>query len=290
MSFWGSPMAARKKADDVFQGLLDKANQDLSQVPVRIERRGQSLYLLATLPPRPGSKSRKRKPHQQRWAVGVKANPRGLKRAIAEARKMGAQLDLKEFDWADWLDEDELSGLPFGRDAVVAFANHKRPMVKPSTWRQHWHYLLKAIPLDERISPEHAIALIEKHPVDSRARQQWLNGLSEFFEFFEVELNTEKLQATYHRPINLREIPNDQAIAWMRDSIENENWQYAFGLQAAYGLRNHEIFYIDPRSLKERGQPITVMDGKTGMRQVWPFHPEWWDEWRLWDYSNDGLS
>lgn len=61
---------------------------------------------------------------------------------------------------------------------------------------------------------------------------------------------------------------------------------YAFRLQAAYGLRCHEIYELRASDL-ERMTPqspvLIVPDGKTGPREVWPFHPGWFELWRLSD-------
>lgn len=57
---------------------------------------------------------------------------------------------------------------------------------------------------------------------------------------------------------------------------------------ACYGLRNHELFYIDLEKLKE-SPVLSIIDhdngdsAKTGERRVWACYPEWWDKWHLWD-------
>ena len=63
----------------------------------------------------------------------------------------------------------------------------------------------------------------------------------------------------------------------MRESIESPEWKLAFSLMAAYGLRNQEVFNLD-RSTLEQSPVLTVLDGKTGQRKVWPFRPEWWQQ------------
>jgi integrase len=46
---------------------------------------------------------------------------------------------------------------------------------------------------------------------------------------------------------------------------------------AAYGLRDHEAFYLD----MSRFPIAQVSEGKTGARQVWPLMPEWAEQWDL---------
>jgi integrase len=91
--------------------LLHEANTHLKQgrIKVAIECRDEfgSLYLRATLPPKPGSG--KNSPYQQRIAlrsdqgIGVKITPVGIKYAEQQAKRLSADLVMGQFDWADWL-------------------------------------------------------------------------------------------------------------------------------------------------------------------------------------------
>lgn len=64
------------------QAKLNQANGRLQsgKVGVRIEVRGEHLYLRATFPPKPGST--KQQPSQQRLALGFHANPSGVSAAV----------------------------------------------------------------------------------------------------------------------------------------------------------------------------------------------------------------
>jgi integrase len=98
--------------------LLQEANTHLKQgrIKVTIECRDQfgSLYLRATLPPKPGSG--KSSPHQQRIAlrsnqgIGVKITPVGIKYAEQQAKRLSADLVMGKFDWAAWLHDKEAEG------------------------------------------------------------------------------------------------------------------------------------------------------------------------------------
>uniref|UniRef100_A0A832H5D9 Uncharacterized protein n=1 Tax=Oscillatoriales cyanobacterium SpSt-402 TaxID=2282168 RepID=A0A832H5D9_9CYAN len=59
-----------------------------ARVGVTIERRGGTLWLRGTFPPKPGSN--RIKPYRQKFALGVKANPAGVQHAEKQARLMGA--------------------------------------------------------------------------------------------------------------------------------------------------------------------------------------------------------
>ena len=64
------------------QAKLNQANGRLrsGKIGVRIEVRGDRLYLRATFPPKPGST--KQQPCQQRLALGFHANPSGFRRRL----------------------------------------------------------------------------------------------------------------------------------------------------------------------------------------------------------------
>jgi hypothetical protein len=92
------------------QGKLNQANGRLrsTKVGVTIKIKGNRLYLQATCPLKPDSS--KNQPYQQRLALGFHANPK-ISLAEAEARKVGALLDCKEFSWQPDL---KASGCTFG--------------------------------------------------------------------------------------------------------------------------------------------------------------------------------
>ncbi|NJR41140.1 MAG: hypothetical protein HC781_22730 [Leptolyngbyaceae cyanobacterium CSU_1_4] len=80
------------------------------------------------------------------------------------------------------------------------------------------------------------------------------------------------------KPINPRDLPSDEAIANVRMQIDDPGWQYIYGLMAAYGLRNHEVWFLDLLDFPL----VRVREGtKTGARAIEPLYPEWAIEWRL---------
>jgi len=80
-----------------------QANGRLKQAKIGIViwKRGDKLSLRGMLPPKPGSP--KTTSSQQTIALDIYANPAGIKRAEAEARKVGGQLACKEFSWDIYL-------------------------------------------------------------------------------------------------------------------------------------------------------------------------------------------
>ncbi len=80
-----------------------------------------------------------------------------------------------------------------------------------------------------------------------------------------------------------RDLPKDELIEKLWETIPNKSWKFVFGLMATYGLRNHEVFFCDLSSLTNFGDKIirVLPTTKTGEHQVWPFHPEWVEKFEL---------
>ena len=85
--------------------------------------------------------------------------------------------------------------------------------------------------------------------------------------------------------VELRNIPTDKEIMQWRDRLDNRRgWQYAFGLMAAYGLRNHELFYVDLESIKKPPGHLRIVESKRGKKRerfLWCLYPEWYFMWDL---------
>ena len=267
-----------------FDQEIAKANQQLKALAmgVAIERRGDRLALRATLPPKPGST--KDRSYQQRIPIGVTASPAGLRRAIAEAKKLGGDMALKQFDWANWT--EVAPEFPVVGEAIDRFEAIERDKLKSSTWAQIYRPILNRLDRSAPLSPDYLRPLIEVQPVNSRNRQLWVQVLGRLAKSAGVSFDTSELRGGYNRSNQKRMIlPTDAEIVATRDRIPNPQWQYAYGLMACYGLRNHEIFFIDPESIAQAPGMIQVTEGKTGARQVWPCYPEWWEQWELWRYD-----
>jgi hypothetical protein len=136
---------------------LAQANGRLksAKVGIAIERKGDRLYLRGILPPKPNSKVEN--DYQQRLALSIHANPHGLKLAEAEARKVGALLDCKEFTWSPYLKE-EINAVTCGewvqKFEKDYFAKRDRNPKTETTWSKSYLEVLKRLPVDEILSVE----------------------------------------------------------------------------------------------------------------------------------------
>lgn len=271
---------------------LDQINARLKagKVGISVRQKGDRLYLRGTFPPKPGEPEWK----QRDISLGIYANPSGYKRAEIEAKKAGAQLADKAFNWLDWIDspKEEL-------ETISAWIKHyedeyfnrrSRNPKSETTWKTDYRQPFAQLPLDAPLTAEILRQLIIESEPDTRNRQRRCMAYGALARFAGIELDAKSLRGKYSpRQVNPRELPSDKKIAEWRDRInkENEAWGWAFGIMATYGLRNHELFHIDLERL--RNSPVlSLIDdnnggGKTGGRRVWAIYPEWYDKWHLWD-------
>jgi integrase len=264
-------------------GRVSQANGRLkaANTGVTIEIKGNRFVLRATLPPKPDSKYQR--PYQQRIFLSHHANPAGLKLAEQEARKVGALLDCKEFDWQPYVKNDVQQPLMVA-DWVVKFerdyfTRRERTPESETTWRYDYQKVFCKLPPGEPLTAELLKAAIESTKPDSRTRKRFVDVLTRLAQFAEIENDFYKLRGKYSpKQVQPRDLPSDEVITEQRDRIPNPLWRRAYGLIATYGIRPHEVF----KSSFERFPVLTVLEGtKTGHRLVYPYYPEWSGEWDL---------
>ncbi|MEM1311147.1 MAG: site-specific integrase [Cyanobacteria bacterium P01_H01_bin.153] len=284
---------------------LEKVNARLkaARLGLKIERRGDTLALRGTLPPRPGSD--RIRPHQQRISLKLPANKAALKQAEQEAKVIAARLIEGSFDWRQYLVQlgpvlgsDELA------DKIAAFEQHyvteaqtdpdKHPASVLTTWNKAYApYLRKLQALMERRPrlnlPEAIVATVRETRANSRSRQVCCTAMDAFAQFLALELpvDLKTLWGKYgSRHAQMRQLPTDAQIVEWFHRIPNPAWQFVYGLMAVYGLRNHEVFFCDHRALAlgDSEAAIEVLDTtKTGAHDVWPFPLDWVVEFGLRD-------
>ena len=279
---------------------LQKLNQRLqaARLGLKVERRGDTLALRGTLPPRPGSD--RTRPYQQRLPLKLPANKTALKQAEQEAKVIAAKLIEGTFDWRQYLVQ---SGPVLGSaeltDKIAAFEQHyltegqadpdKHAASVQATWNKAYApYLRKLQALSDRRSslslPEAIVATVKATRAHSRSRQVCCTALEAFAEFLALELpvDLKTLWGKYGSSrTQMRQLPTDEQIVEWFHRIPNPAWQFVYGVMATYGLRNHEVFFCDYRALQggDAEAAIEVLETtKTGAHDVWPFPPAWVDE------------
>lgn len=253
---------------------LANARLRAANTRVSIQIRGKSLVLVATLPPRPDS--HKQKQYQQRVGLGIPANPIGLKRAEDQARLMGAQLAAGEFSWDNWGYGDLPAGS--GHDAATMIAAFQKHVgLNDYTFRERYLYFgLNKLPLSAPVTADLIVSAVLTKPADTRARQVACERMKRFATYCGIKVDLSGLEGSYGRgKVQEREPPTDEAIEAALQGIRNEAWRNVFWRMAAFGCRDHEVFFSRIEVMD--GEPVLrVLEGKTGPRfPVMPMPPHW---------------
>ncbi len=270
---------------------LKEANERLknSRVGVTICRIKNSLFLRATLPPKPGSS--RTLPHQQTISLGSYANPAGIKHAENEARLIGALLAKHQFDWEPYLrpkPNNDATSPPTTIAEWVSqleqdyFIRRQRTPKTETTWNGDYLKAFKKLPEDEALTSELILQAVSGTEPDSKSRKRVCMAFNTLAKFAGVEVDLKRLGGNYSpRRVSPKQIPDDEIISQCWHQIKNPGWRWVFGILATYGLRPSESFWLDLESLKAEPGILMVLDGKTGPRRVWPCYPEWRERWKL---------
>ncbi len=169
---------------------LNQANGRLraAKTGVLIQLIGDRLYLRATFPPKPGST--KPQPYQQRLALGFHANPSRISAAEAQARKIGALLDCKEFSWSPYLENSELLhtlGTWIERFERQHWAEVIQNQATLTTWKTDYLQVFKNLPAGEPLTLAALINHITTTNPDSRTRKRACDYCYKLAEFAELE-------------------------------------------------------------------------------------------------------
>jgi integrase len=256
---------------------INQANGRLkaAKTGVTILQRGDRLYLQSVLPPRPGSS--KSSPCQQQIALGIHANPPGISLAEKEARRLGYLRDAKEFDWGLYVRATQQKSETVG-DWVQKFEEKKRGEVCATTWKTDYQRPFGTLPAGESITSELLLDAIAKTTPNTRQRRRFCLAFRQLAEFAGIEIDLATQIGSYSpTKVQPRQLPSDEEIARAFEQIQNSEWQWVYGILATYGLRDHEVFYIE----LSKFPIVQVLEGKTGYRQCWPLRPEWAEQWDL---------
>ena len=265
---------------------------------LKIEKRGEKLNIRGSLP----SKNDMNIFKVQRISLGLKADLIGLEEAKKKLQLLNLQLELNQFNWDNWSINFKIQNEENNEDLFKKIKQFeefffKEPKnefltsTRKTTWKSSYKpYLKKMISIYQKEKDRELSQLflntLKSYKEGSRSRKQCGTTLNVFATFIDYDLPPEwKLMSRGYglKKASFRELPSDELIEelWLR--IPNKSWQFVFGLMATYGLRNHEVFFSDLSALKNNEDKIirVLNTTKTGEHQVWPFHPEWVDKFKL---------
>lgn len=268
--------------------MLDKVNTELkgANIGVVVEQRGKRLYIRGTFPPKPGSG--KTKPHQQILSLGIYANPAGFRRAKAEAIRVGGLLACKEFSWeafgfsAEYENEIPTIASWLERFEENYFQRHARNPKSKDSYKVYlwaWRNIFGSA-IGEPMTAEVCLDLLLRNTEpDSSTRETCIKRLSILLKFAGISLDLEPYRGNYQQPEII--LPTDEEIVAWGDKIDDPTWRWRYAVMATYGIRNHELFYLN-LSQFHISPILRVKTGtKTGARSVWPYKPEWYARWNL---------
>ncbi len=113
---------------------------------------------------------------QQRISLGINANGAGVSYAEAEARKIGALLACKEFDWQPCVtiaqNVTTVATLlaDFEKDY---FTRRQRNPKSETTWEKDYFAVLKRLPQNSELTSEVIMNAITQTQLDSRQRRRF---------------------------------------------------------------------------------------------------------------------
>jgi len=265
-----------QKSASKFRQLLGSVNDRLKSAAlrVRVEAVGQSLYLRAMVPLPDGSEW-----VQKRIAIGLKATAPMLPTAEGQAKALAGQLEdyrrgcWARFEWERW----GLAPAPV-QDATIGGLVEQliatKPGLQPSSvkaYRRAFNRLPQSQPLSERILIE-SLASLTANP---RTQLLCYQKYRQLAAFAGLDCDLAAYRGSYSpSSLTARSIPDsDQVISAWR-SIQHPGWRWVLGALIVFGLRNHEVFYLDLTDLMSGGHSVFVQEGKTGAHTAWGQSPE----------------
>jgi integrase len=263
---------------------LREANGRLkaSYCGIKIEKINKRLYVRGLFPPKPNSGQFE--DYQQRISI-ASANPEGVKLAEKLAKKISIQLDANTFSWGNWVEIPD-NPVTIG-DWIIEFQqfyfqNKGESFTTKNTWQTEYVQILKHLPINESLNSGMIKQLIIKTLPNTRTRKRYCQSLKVFCDFVGADFDFKPYRGNYssskRKP---RILPEDCLIEEWYLKINNPAWRWVYGMLATYGLRGHEIFFLNLDNLKTGNFYVEVLQGKTGYRLVYPFHPSWIEKFNL---------
>lgn len=266
---------------------IAKANFRLKSLTLRvtIERRGESLYLRSTLPPKPNSN--RLDDHQQRVCPKLSANLLNIHLAEQEAHKLAALRDMQSFSWELYTRPKKIEVRPISCQEWIErfqddyFQRRERNYRSESTWKNDYHLVFKRLP-PEPLTATLIKTLILSTKPDTKTRRCFCISLNALARFAGIDIDVKPYIGSYGpKKVTPRDLPSDELIVEWFFKIPRPDWQWVYGMLVTFGLRNHEVFFVDLNALTLSPHIASVTNGKTGARKIWAYHPEWVEQFNL---------
>ncbi len=162
------------------------------------------------------------------------------------------------------------------------FSRRARTSASLLTWKKDYLSTFRKLNPDQPLTALAIEQAVLSTPADTRVRQRCCICFNALAKFANIETDLSQWVGNYSpKRLKPRNIPDDKLITKHFYTIADPAWKWCVGMLATYGLRNHELFRVNHLSI-ELGNPIiTVDEGKTGFRIVYPIYPEWFEQFQL---------
>ncbi|MFN6569152.1 integrase [Dendronalium sp. ChiSLP03b] len=297
---------------------IGQANSALSLDRIKVKLKltsPKTIALQGTFPCRPGDVGKHGSPNKQYTiSCGFVANDAGVKMAVLKARELDLLLMTKQFQWTpDLLGKQahNLGALDKNKPEQLIseliqeyerefWKTHEKNRQGIRTWETHYMRHLKKLPQDVPLSAQSLAAALEKTKANTSGRFFLVWQLKKFCEFCGIDdFKTIYAYMTPKPHPTIRKIPSDEEIiqgfikmgmplsayASKENLTQPEQWQWAYGMLATYGLRPHELFAVDIVAFTHTLNtfhlvtlnPSLTEGTKTGERScgIPPLHPHW---------------
>jgi len=255
--------------------LLEKLNRRLKEdgIRVRIEDRGKSLNLRASLPDRETNKVR-----QQRVPLTT-SDPTEADR---QARFLGELMSSPAGLWTAWdARTTEPANLTFADFRTAGRKLYESKYSTETAWTKKWRPALNKLPPDSVPCSESLIlAVVNSLKPNSAGRRDCGNILSQIAHSLKMDSAPiqEAARGYSASKVEKRDIPKDELIEEIFKKITLPHWRWMYGMCATYGLRPHEIVECQ---IDKDGNCHIGDETKTGFHIAWPCHQRWIKDFNL---------
>jgi integrase len=201
----------------------------------------------------------------------------GLTTATEEAYTLSRQLARGQFAWKKWIKSQNDNSVEFWRSRLQEIVMSRSKVV---TWKKDYGSVLNKLPDRAEISYELLKRLILDTEPNTRTRKRTVNVANQLSRIAGFDYDFSQFKGNYSiQQADYRSIPTDEMILEEYKKIDSAEDRWIFGILCTYGIRNHEIFYLDLDNYD--GDALTILDGKTGSHIAFPYQYEWVKEFRL---------
>jgi integrase len=268
-----------------------------------LRRVGNSLYLRATYPPKPGETE----PKQRDLPLKLKATVTNLRLALEKSIAISTDLALERFNWSEFLPTAIEIAAATAAPVVVAewvamqkadyFDRHEQTPDTLYNWMADYGYPYRKLPQDEPLSIELLKRYASETSPNTKARSRAVMAYSRLAKLAELpDQKLLSLKSIYKKQdILQRDLPSLEAVTeWYQKMPSDVQFEYA--IRAAYGLRPGEGAQFCDFTHLQQEKELSVYSTKTNeWRVAYPYPVELFDVFELGDrppviYQSKGAS